>query len=70
MSRAVDTHKGWRRIYPDYHAKIVEPIKRNKDGVKWIIHRFPIRGGISLRDAMIYDMLEQPNPFLDKLVTA
>lgn len=45
----------WRR-------KCVEPIKRNKDGVKWIIHRFPIRGGISIRDAMIYDMLVQPNP--------
>jgi hypothetical protein len=47
------------------HAKTVEPTKRNKDGLQWIIHRFPIKGGISLHDAMIYDMLIQRNPLLD-----
>lgn len=47
-----------------WNKKCVEPIKRNKDGVHWIVHRFPIKNGISIRDAMIYDML-QPNPFID-----
>lgn len=54
-------------IGPAYRAltmKCVEPVKRNKDGVKWIIHRFPIKGGISIRDAMIYDMLIQRNSLL------
>ena len=55
------------RMYPDWHAKVVEPVKRNKDGVQWIIHRFPIKGGISLRDAMAYDMMNQPNPFISML---
>ena len=50
-----------------WHVKCVEPIKRYKDGLKWVIHRFPIKNGISIRDAMIYDMLIQPNPLL-KLV--
>lgn len=56
-----------KRFYLDYHEKVVEPIKRNKDGVKWIIHRFPIKGGISIRDAMIYDMAQQKNPFIEAL---
>jgi len=43
-----------------FHAKCVEPRKRNKDGKKWIVHRFPIKGGISIREAMIKDMAE-PN---------
>lgn len=55
-------------IYPNLHAKIVEPAKRNKDGVQWIVHRFPIKGGISLREAMIRDM-SQPNPLLSKIIT-
>lgn len=41
--------------------KCVEPRKRNKDGLRWIVHRFPIKGGISLRHAMIRDMMEE-NP--------
>ncbi len=52
-----------------WNKKCVEPIKRNKDGVKWIVHRFPIKNGISLKDAMIYDMFMQPNPLLDLLET-
>ena len=42
---------------------IVEPHKRNKDGWRWIIHRFPIKNGISVRDMMIRD-LTAPNRFL------
>lgn len=41
--------------------KCVEPVKRNKDGLQWIVHRFPIKGGISLRHAMVLDMC-QINP--------
>lgn len=33
-----------------------EPERRNKDGVRWIRHRFAIRGGITLREVMIADM--------------
>lgn len=50
-----------------WHRKIVEPQKRNKDGVKWIVHRFPIKGGISLRDALVSDMF-RPSPFSRYLV--
>jgi hypothetical protein len=39
--------------------KTVEPIKRNKDGLQWIIHRFPIKGGISIMDAIHQDMRNQ-----------
>jgi hypothetical protein len=62
-----------RSIYSmDYFKKdrVVEPHKRNKDGVQWIVHRFPIKGGITLRDAMIYDMAHQTNPFLSMIRTA
>jgi len=33
-----------------FTAPVVEPVRRNKDGMRWIVHRFPIKGGISLRD--------------------
>jgi len=49
--------------------KTIEPQKRNKDGVRWISHRFPIKGGISLREAMIHDMCE-PNVLLDMITLA
>jgi len=49
-----------------WHAKCVEPVKRNKDGLQWIIHRFPIKGGISIRDMMIREA-SRPNLLL-KLV--
>ena len=44
-----------------WNRKVVEPVKRNKDGLKWIFHRFEIKGGISLRDVVIED-LRKPNP--------
>jgi hypothetical protein len=34
-------------------GKYYEPVQRNKDGKRWIRHRFPIKGGISLRDIMV-----------------
>lgn len=37
-------------------AKTVEPVKRNKDGFQWIIHRFPIKNGISIMQAIHQDM--------------
>jgi len=50
------------------HKKCVEPIKRRKGdrSPQWIIHRFPIKGGISLRDAWMKD-LSKPNPLLIKM---
>ena len=43
------------------HAERVEPVKRNKDGVRWIVHRFPIKGGISLAEAQARDFIAQKN---------
>lgn len=48
--------------------KTTEPVKRNKDGVKWITHRYPIKGGISLLDAAIIDFAGMRNPVFDKLI--
>lgn len=48
-----------------WHLKCVEPIKRKVGGIHgWAIHRFPIKSGISIREAMIFDMLHQSNPLL------
>lgn len=38
--------------------KCFEPVQRNKDGKRWIRHRFPIKGGISLRDIMIKQVMK------------
>ena len=46
-----------------FRAKIVEPNMRNKDGMRWIVHRFPIKGGISLRDVVVIEA-SRPNPLL------
>lgn len=57
----------FRGIYVDpLHSKCVEPVKRNKDGTRWISHRFPIKGGISMRDTMVLDFSE-PNPLFELL---
>lgn len=43
----------------------IEPVKRNKDGLRWIRHRFPIKGGITQFDAMSRDLIEivfSPSP--------
>ena len=34
-----------------------EPVQRNKDGMRWIRHRFPIKGGITWRDVLHQDMM-------------
>lgn len=39
-------------MYPVLFTKCVEPQQRNKDGMQWIVHRFPIKGGISIRDVL------------------
>lgn len=58
--------KKFGKVYGMLNEKCVEPIKRNKDGVRWIVHRYPIKGGISLREAWIRDMC-QPNTYLQRL---
>lgn len=50
-----------------FHIHCVEPVKRNKDGMRWIIHRFPIKGGISLREAWLQD-LYKPMPLWHRLI--
>ncbi len=51
------------------NLKIVEPHKRIKGNLspEWIVHRFPIKKGISLRDAWLTDMLRTTNPLLSRL---
>jgi hypothetical protein len=53
-----------RTINAIMREKTVEPCKRNKDGLRWIVHRFPIKHGISLREAWIIDLMK-PNPLFD-----
>ena len=50
------------------NARIVEPQKRLKGNPfpEWVVHRFPIKGGISLRDVWLMDMA-RPNPLLKLL---
>lgn len=50
------------------HAKRVEPEKRNKDGVRWIVHRFPIRGGISLHEALNRDTFGVMGGLMERLL--
>ncbi len=52
-------------------SKVVEPKKRLKGNKtpEWIVHRFPIKGGISLRDAWLID-LAKPNPLFLRLKNA
>ena len=48
-----------------FTTKTVERVKRNNDGFKRIIHRFPIKGGISPLEAMRLDFIESmsaPSP--------
>ncbi len=64
---------GTSSIYRDFwHRKCIEPVKRRHGSTQpeWQVHRFEIKGGISWRDAMIYDMMSQRNPFLDMIVEA
>lgn len=53
-------------IYLDiWRLKCVEPIKRKHGSLRpeWQSHRFPIKNGITWREAMIRD-LAQPSPFI------
>jgi len=42
-------------MYAWMWKECVEPVKRNKDGLRWINHKFPIKGGISSVEAMRRD---------------
>ncbi len=57
--------------YTIVNRRCVEPIKRKHGSTRpeWQMHRFEIKGGITIRDAMIYDMLHQRNPLLDLIKT-
>lgn len=49
-----------------FDEPVYEPVKRNKDGLRWISHRFPIKGGISARELLARNLTE-PNPLLEIL---
>jgi hypothetical protein len=55
-------------VHEVFRSKCVEPVKRNKDGLRWIVHRFPIKGGISLRDAMMIDLYQLRPSAWDKVL--
>lgn len=57
----------YRELQKSMHEKRYEPVKRNKDGWRYVGHRFPIKGGISLRDVMIAESMRH-NAFLKKLM--
>jgi hypothetical protein len=52
-----------------WRDKCVEPVKRKyaSNGVQWVVHRFPIKDGISLRDAWIRE-LYRPSPMMQRLL--
>lgn len=54
-------------FYELMHAKCYEPQKRKHGSTKseWIRHRFPIKGGISMRDVMLSDFAARRNPIFD-----
>lgn len=57
-----------REVMNALHAKRVEPQRRMVAGrFGWATHRFPIKGGISLHQAMTLD-LAKPNPLYGMLV--
>lgn len=49
-----------------WQAKVVEPKQRNKDGMRWIFHRFPIKGGISPIEVMAHNMMKN-NALLQRI---
>jgi len=51
------------------HAKTIEPRKRLVAGqYGWAHHRFPIKGGISIRDTWHQDIAMKRNSLLDMVV--
>lgn len=40
-------------------SKRFEPAKRNKDGWRYVEHRFPIKGGISELDLMVANLQDK-----------
>ncbi|MBR8074375.1 hypothetical protein KDX14_33155 [Burkholderia cenocepacia] len=48
--------------------KCYEPEPRNKDGLRWIRHRFPIKGGISWHE-VLHRQMTKTNAFFAKRIT-
>lgn len=61
------TFSSLRRYVDGFHLKCVEPMKRLYDTYGWKSHRFAIKRGISLRDAMLEDALEESVLFVEGL---
>lgn len=48
----------------------IEPVKRKHgNGEQWMVHRFPIKGGITWHDAMLIEAAT-PNPWYRKVSAA
>lgn len=55
-------------MYAVFFTKCIEPKQRNKDGLKWVVHRFPIKGGISIRDVLWIEMQHSRSAILRELM--
>ena len=55
-------------MFPVFFTKCVEPAKRNKDGLQWIVHRFPIKDGISIRDVLWIEAMSDRSSTLRMLL--
>lgn len=62
LARANGVYSGVGIYTHFWNRKCIEPVKRRcgGSGMRWVSHRFEIKGGISWRDAMAMDMA-QPN---------
>lgn len=61
--------RGW--MANALYAKRFEPVKRNKDGLQYIGHRFPIKGGISQAEVLqrgLIEMMSRPCALFTALV--
>lgn len=56
-----------KKIEGAWSEKRFEPEMRNKDGMRYVGHRFPIKGGISAVDVMMRN-ISANNAFLRRLM--
>ncbi len=55
-------------MYAALFTRCVEPRQRNKDGLQWIVHRFPIKDGISIRDVLWIEAMSDRGSALRSLL--
>ena len=57
-------------MFPVFFTKCVEPVQRNKDGLQWIVHRFPIKGGISIMEVLTWEEARHKDHVLTLLLAS